>query len=108
MGIACFKSKSIKCIEIDSYYNLAVFLHECGHVNLGHKQDADSLDYLAQIEYEAEMYAVTAMRAMGLRVPARYLQDAKKYVRACVERTPDAPHSDEVLRFAYGVKWRGF
>lgn len=107
-GIAHLDDRFIESIEPTTYYNLAVFLHECGHAQLGHVHDEGTIDYGAEIEYEAEQYAIKAMRAMGLTVSAKYLRDAKKYVRDCVEEEPDVQHSDAVLKFAYGRKWRDY
>ena len=56
-------------------------------------------------EYEAENYAIKAMRAEGIPVPRIYLDDAKIYIDHCIRKWPEVSQSDEVLRFAYGKDW---
>lgn len=102
-GVACFDDKTIECVCIDNRYALGVLLHECGHVRMGHANPTHST---AQDEYEAETYAIRAMRAAGLRVPRQYIDDARRYIRAHVEHEADLDHEPDLLRFAYGRNWR--
>lgn len=104
-GVACFDRKMIYCIPIIDRYSLAIFLHECGHVHLKHGQDDYDIHY-AEMEYEAEMYAIKAMRANGIAVPQVYLDKSRAYVEECIRKTPKEPQTDEVLRYAFGKEWR--
>lgn len=104
-GVTYFDKKQILCIEPVSYENLAIFLHECGHAHI-HTRDIDDIDWLAEQEYEAEQFAIKAMRAMGIPVPRSFIKRGREYIRDCVEEAPDIQHSDEVLKYAYGKEWR--
>ncbi len=108
--VAGLTRPELKIIEVSDVVcreTLYVFLHECGHVNCGHfaSDDEESLP-LAQHEYEAETYAINAMRAGGLSVPRKTLKGAREYVRKCIEEEPDRIQTKEVLKFAYGSRWR--
>jgi hypothetical protein len=102
-GETWFEERVIHTVRVLDRYALAVFLHECGHAHMQHVKESDSS---AQDEFEAEMYAVKAMRAAGLAVPKTYLEDAREYVGLHVKAEPDIEHSEPLLRFVYGRKWR--
>lgn len=104
-GCADFFNRVIATCPIETRSDLAVYLHECGHVNLGHEHDCWVHEY-AQAEYEAEKYAIDAMRAHGISVPRTYLMGAAAYVDYCIRNRPDVTHTDEVLKFAYGRDWK--
>jgi hypothetical protein len=100
-GVADMANKEIHCIEPLNNFNLAVFLHECGHASMGH----DKLDYGADqplAECEAETYAMEALRGLGVSVPHSYAQDAKRYVMDCLFEDEDATEDEEVIKFLYG------
>jgi hypothetical protein len=81
-GEAHPKSKTIYIRQLKTHADLFIFLHECGHVDLGHFEQ----DLPKHVEeYEAEMYAITAFRGTGLLLPAGVLQDAKDRVQAHIE-----------------------
>lgn len=103
-GVADWNHKVIECIHVVDRFALVIFLHECGHVLLGHGRDSE--DDVAQLEYEAEKFAIDAMRANGIRVPRSSLQRAAAYVDECIRRHPDVQQTEECLKFAYGRKWR--
>lgn len=105
LGYALFQEKVIECPPLVDREALAVYLHEVGHVQSRHMLD-DSDVPVWQWEYEAETYAVGAMRAEGIAFPRHLLKDAKLGVRIALEADKDAHPSDEVLKFAYGKMWR--
>lgn len=103
IGLTCFDTKTITTLPIINRYTLYVGLHECGHAALHRK------DYLGnwlntpdwQVEYEAETYAIKAMRAAGVPVPRVCLHDARDYVGSLLEKCGCADAPDEVWRFAH-------
>jgi len=102
-GCADFEARIIHCVRIVDRYTLGVYLHECAHVHMRHMNGSNSD---AQDEFEAEMYAIKAMRAHGIVVPARYIADSRAYIGAHVAAEPDIEHSEPLLKFVYGKKWR--
>jgi hypothetical protein len=102
MGLADLDDHIIHCVRVTDRYSLAVYLHECGHAHMKH-QTSDSS---AQDEYEAEIYAITALRAGGVSVPRGYLTSAKEYVGSHAKAESDLQHSEPLLRFAFGKRWR--
>lgn len=82
-----FDRKFIYCPDIVCRRSLYIFLHECGHVHHGdhHRDDLP----LWQIEYEAEQYAIQAIRGAGLAMPRDALQSAKAYVRGLIATRVD-------------------
>lgn len=72
------KGKRIICPEIVDRESLFLYLHECGHVHLGHfKLTLET----AREEYEAERWAMNTMRQEGIAVPRSVIKDAKDRVR---------------------------
>ena len=103
VGSTCFETSTITSVPIDNRYGLYVFLHECGHAHLHHK---DSHDQWAgapewEIEYEAETYAIKAMRSAGLSVPQKVLDEARDYVASLLEKHGCADAPTKIWRFAY-------
>jgi len=103
-GITVYHEKTIYCLPVFTRESLYVFLHECGHVHLGHGDDHESA--LALHEFEAEEFAKVSMRSMGIAVPRGMLRSAREYVRSCIESQPEVDQERRVLQFAYGSKWR--
>jgi hypothetical protein len=66
-------------VPVTDRNSLFVFLHEVGHVRCHAKEPDGAPDYL--IEYEAERYAIAAMRHEGVPVPRIELDKAKENVR---------------------------
>ena len=98
-GRADFNTKTITTIEVRDRVSLYTFLHEVAHVMLCHDEQGE-YGYSAEDEYEAEVYAHKLMRTLGFAVPRQCTEDAREYVRELVDKEPDAPYSDELLRFA--------
>lgn len=106
LGCADPFKKQIVCAPIICRSSLYLFLHEAGHVHFRHTEFADAETFpLWLIEYEAEMYAITAMRAEGLAIPRGAVAAAKKYVARCIESNADinATVSDRVLRWVGAI-----
>lgn len=61
---------------------LYVFAHECGHVALDH----DGSKPVHRKEYEAEKWAIAALRAHGVPVPLKQIRYGKKYVASKIEK----------------------
>jgi len=83
---------------------LYTFLHECGHVHLRHCHAGANVPEWRE-EYEADQYAINAMRAEGVAVPRERVQWRKRLMRVLIEEA-DEPVDEEVLRWAYGREWR--
>lgn len=64
---------------------LFVYLHECGHLFLGHCSPGYS-EPLWKQEYEAEQWATSIMRLEGVSVSRKMLNMAKSYVRECIRQ----------------------
>lgn len=105
-GLTNWDTRTIHCPIIFDRCTLFIFLHECGHIHGGH--EAVHADNSAQEEYEAEIYAREAMRGMGFAVPKLMLKQGRDYVRSWVEQDDVVTFSDDVLKFAYGSKWREY
>ena len=84
-------------------WSLMIFLHEVGHVRIKHDVDAP-----AHVEeYEAELYAMYALRHEGIPVPCDGLDNAKRNVRVRIHEDeakgiPILPH---IERWANRSKW---
>lgn len=115
----CSATKTIEHPPITDRATLYMFLHECGHANCGHGEDTDS-SWAAIEEFEAEMYAIKALRTANIPIPRHIVARARDYVRKIIEEvfnetdpedtgyhTDEAAYPDEVLQFAYGKRWRG-
>lgn len=100
-GLACFETRTIDVVRIETRADLFVFLHEIGHIHCGHGREASHADLSAVHEYEAETWAIRAMRGMGFAVPRSCLAEAKAYVRGLIV---DPEQEDPaVVKFAYGA-----
>lgn len=83
-GICDYRRKKITLQHyIWGRNHLYVFLHEVGHVRI-HQND-DARVPLHVTEYEAERYAIAAMRNEGLAVPREELYGAKANVRDAIQ-----------------------
>lgn len=75
-----------------------MLLHEFAHVHLKHWHVGLPE---AQIEYEAEHWAIATMRREGIAVPRVMIRKARQYVRWCIKREKEkgrrkiAPHVEE-------------
>ncbi|HEY5346830.1 MAG TPA: hypothetical protein VIJ72_01455 [Rhizomicrobium sp.] len=96
---------------------LFVFLHEVGHIVNRHLHPGRPLPGDApswQIEYEAESWAIAAMRAEGFAVSRRNLAAARQNVRHRIEEALAAGRLDAelegtdlaALKFAAPRSWR--
>lgn len=107
-GYASSEPKRIVCPPLIDRFALGVFLHEVGHVVLGHLRSDDLPGW--REEYEAEQWAMKAMRAEGFRVSDEFAGRARHNVRCCIEKAldkePDCVIDEEVLRFAFPDTWR--
>lgn len=95
---------------------LFAYFHEVAHVALRHLHADDHKESPAYVpqwrqEFEAETWAIAAMRAERIPVPASTMKRAREYVRECIEKAADGKHpcdDPEVLKFAYGRRWRAY
>lgn len=105
-GVVEEDDKEIHCAKIVDRETLGTFLHECGHVRMGHFRKGMHL-LRAEEEFEAEMYAMKGLRDAGLSVPRKYTTIARGYVFECMDKTlGGSAYSDELLKFVYGRDWR--
>ena len=105
-GLTTFQ-RTISCEPIVDRAALFIFLHECGHVHLGHLRKNRGLPIWRQ-EYEADQYAIAAFQALKLPMPRERLQDCKTvmhdYILEGQHRHEEI--DEEVLKYAYGKNWR--
>lgn len=83
--------KRIICPEVVDRETLFLYLHECGHVHLGHfKLKLET----TREEYEAERWAINTMRHEGIAVPRKVLAAVKKRLRSHIKEAGGAaePH----------------
>ena len=96
-GLTIWDTKTIRTLLITDRATLAYALHECGHVHMGHEYDTE---YGAIQEYEAEQYAIKAIRAAGMSFPRPAMEEARAYVRSFLEGDPTGDYPEHVRRFA--------
>lgn len=117
IAYADFTNAIIVHPEIVDRDALYIFLHECGHVHHKHGKDCDHT--LLEQEWEAEQYAMRAMRADGIPIRRSLIRGVKRYLRNIIEglyaergaydesyAKADVAPSDEIMRFVYGPRWR--
>ena len=94
--------KHIKCFPIECRWSLMLFLHECGHLRLQHfKTDHGAPRW--REEYEANKYAIDAMRSEGLPLSRPCVTEFKSNIAQFIHLAVDqGEHIDDedVLRFA--------
>jgi predicted sulfurtransferase len=83
---------------------LFIFLHEAGHVHLRHVYEEVPENW--REEYEADQYAIKAMRAAGVPVPRECVKWHKEIVRDMIEKSKEHVDDEAVLKYAYGKEWR--
>lgn len=83
----------------DTPFRALVFLHECAHIRNGDWCHADH-DHVA--EYMAECTAMSWWRQQGYRVPKRYINSARYYIRRCIaaDRKKGIKIKAHIARFA--------
>lgn len=88
---------------------LFVTLHEFGHVHNRHLRNVPGFRPLPawQYEYEADQYAINAMREHGIPIPRDRLAWHKEIVRDLIAQDDGSEHvPDEILKYAFGKDWR--
>lgn len=91
---------------LEDRFALFVFLHECGHVHMGHMRHGPEQPRWEE-EYEADQYAIRAMRKAGIAIPREALATHKDILRGLIK---DAGHvdNDKALKYAFGKNWRKY
>jgi len=84
--------------------SLFIYLHECGHMHLGHCKPTYK-EPLWKQEWEAEQWAIAAMRRERLPVPRSMITRAKLYIKECIEVDHKKGRS---LPSARIMKWCGY
>ena len=93
--------------KLENRADLFVFLHEAGHVKMGHLRKSNEVNpVLWRDEYEADQYAIAAMRACGVPIPRERLATHKGILRELIEASHEHPDEEEILKYAYGKQWR--
>lgn len=82
-------SREIHTPVPDTREALYIYLHEVGHMTLGHCRPTSKLPNWRE-EYEAEMWAIQTMRREGIPVPRRMIIEAKKYIRSYLKIDKEA------------------
>jgi len=98
-GLAVWKTKTLLVPVLEDGPSLFVFLHECGHVRLGHGTVPRPRH---QEEYEAEKFAIHAMKVEGLSISPGVLNHAKINVwnRIAEDEAKGIKISKHILRWA--------
>jgi len=108
-GVTSFE-RSITCEPITSRFALFTFLHECGHVHSRHMKYTNKFTPPPwREEYEADKYAIEAMRAEGVPIPRTVMALRREILRDMIEAATKAGEyvdDEEVLKAAYGRHWR--
>jgi hypothetical protein len=105
-GLAIYADRKIRVPEPTTRRRLFIFAHECGHIAMGHVYAGPRY----REEFEAERWAILALRRNGVAVPRKELRGAKSYVarrirEAIAQGVKPADIDREALRFA-GMKVR--
>lgn len=109
-GRVWLKLKKIECPPLNTRFALCIFLHEVGHIALGHFIDDERVTPIWREEWEADRWATSACRSEGIAVPHEYTEYRRECLRDGVEKAWGADkHAEidaDVLRFAYPDTWR--
>ena len=106
-GYVHFKREIVIHEGITTPSELFVYLHECGHIRNGHVTDHPKKQQPKwREEYEADQYAIMAMRDAGRPIPRDVLATHRQVVREHVEASDDVCDDHAVLKYAYGRAWR--
>jgi hypothetical protein len=107
-GLAQFVRQITIDRELPEREALFYFLHECGHVNLRHLKVEQQFQPTWLMEYEADQYAIKAMKADGIPIPRRCISENKEVMRDYIKKAHDIGQmvDDAVLKYAYGRDWR--
>jgi hypothetical protein len=105
-GKAYFAARRIHVPEPTTRRRLLIFAHECGHIALGHEYGGPPY----REEFEAERWAIAALRRHDIAAPRKELDRAKRYVthliwQALQQGVKTKDIDREAMRFA-GVKAR--
>lgn len=94
--------------ELKGTERLFVVLHECGHVHMRHlKGDGKMAGPRWREEYEADQYAIGAMKKAGIPIPRERLKHHKEVVRTHIEQADGSETvPDAILKYAYGRSWK--
>ena len=104
---ASARGKRIKCREPNTFWNLYVWAHECGHVKM-HFSDKNRGPVRSHVkEYHAELYAHQAFARHGLDVRETFTRNAKRYVASHIEHLVGVRRERVVDRLAFDY-CRGF
>lgn len=93
--------------ELEPRFALFVFLHECGHVHARHLRKKTKLPRW-QEEYEADQYAIAAMREAKIPIPRAALDNHKSVLRDYIRdaKKTEEEIDEKILKYAYGREWR--
>jgi hypothetical protein len=107
-GLAEFKRSITLNSHLEERAMLFVFLHECAHVHMRHLGKMEKRKPLWLQEFEADQYAIKAMRAEGIPLPRAQLANHKSVMQEYIVtgHANGDTVDDEVLRYAYGRDWR--
>jgi len=106
-GCSYWNGKKITCPPLVDRFALGVLFHEYGHVYLQHHAETCAPEFFQ--EYEAEIWAIAALRSKGFYVPKKFIEEARQNVGRAIERYKgDYPPDEKILKFAYGAHWRDY
>lgn len=108
-GLATYQATINVAPHLEGREALFVALHEFGHVHNRHLRNFPGYRVLPawQYEFEADQYAIQAMRKAGIPVPRERLAWQKEIVRDLIAQDDGSEHvPEEILRYAFGREWR--
>lgn len=109
-GLASFQRTITIDKDLRGGAAIFTFLHECGHVHSKHLRKSARGLPLWRVEFEADQYAIKAMKKIGTPIPrataAHHKQLMREYVEAALDKDHTTEIDEDVLRYAYGRAWR--
>jgi hypothetical protein len=119
LGMATRANRIIYVPPLKSLASLFIYLHEVAHVVNRHLHGIpvhEEFPHDWEYEFEAERWAIDALRAEGFSVPRAFQKAARENVRhrieeAVVRHDFDIHHEDfnwSALKFAFPETWRSW
>lgn len=106
-GVASPATKTISCADLTTDYGLQSFLHECGHVHLGHFKFDPPLPHHVE-EYQAERYSWGVLDAWGFPHSESLKVWGRAYIRSWIkkDRAAGVPIDPKIEEWANGKQRR--
>ena len=104
-GRANVVTKKIEAPKPITKKALLVWLHECGHIHYQHNRQTGDPRFVQ--EYLAETYALTIMKAEGIKVTRKMINESKIYISWRINQAIERKLNEERARKKYPeiFKW---